>query len=257
MSGTGGDVSWRKADGWLSSLPCCDWFGVTCAEGSGELVKLRLADNDLHGTLPESLGLLGDLRELIIYGNSPGRGQTCEDPEAGCLTGTIPPNLGGLQKLEQLYLHYNRLSGTVPSLRGMAPSLRFIHIGGNVASRDCADPCGGLSGGLDWLAELTSLEEVLLWENRFSGPFSSAMEGLQRLVRSHDHWLRRCSRISEMIVRAGTAGGRPQPSVDHHPRLLRQPRESGRGLSLRQRAERHCARIPRQPQQARAPLHAR
>ena len=187
MSGTGGDVSWRKADGWLSSLPCCDWFGVTCAEGSGELVKLRLADNDLHGTLPESLGLLADLRELIIYGNSPGRGQTCEDPEVGCLTGTIPPNLGGLQKLEQLYLHYNRLSGTVPSLRGMAPSLRFIHIGGNVASRDCADPCGGLSGGLDWLAELTSLEEVLLWENRFSGPFPWAMEGLQRLVRSHDH----------------------------------------------------------------------
>ena len=181
-------MSWRKADGWLSSLPCCDWFGVTCAEDSGELVKLRLADNGLHGTLPESLGLLGDLRELIIYGNSPGRGQTCEDPEAGCLTGTIPPNLGGLQKLEQLYLHYNRLSGTVPSLRGMAPTLRFIHIGGNVASRDCVDPCGGLSGGLDWLAELTSLEEVLLWENRFSGPFPSAMGGLQRLVRSHDHW---------------------------------------------------------------------
>ena len=64
-------------------------------------------------------------------------------------------NLGGLQKLEQLYLHYNRLSGTVPSLRGMAPSLRFIHIGGNVASRNCADPCGGLSGGLSGLPLLT------------------------------------------------------------------------------------------------------
>ena len=96
------------------------------------------------------------------------------------------------------------------------------------AAREMVDdgPIDVLTG--DWLAELTSLEEVLLWENRFSGPFPSAMGGLQRLVRSHDQLgCAAAPGISEMIVRAGTAGGRPQPPVDHYPRLLRQPRQPG------------------------------
>jgi hypothetical protein len=58
---------WRDSDGWGDdSQPCCEWFGVTCDTAHSALNKLRLANNDLRGTLPESLGRLDELEELIM-----------------------------------------------------------------------------------------------------------------------------------------------------------------------------------------------
>ena len=38
-----------------------------------------------------------------------------------------------------------------------------------------------MSGGLEWLGELQSLEEVLLWRNSFAGPLPSMMRTMSRL----------------------------------------------------------------------------
>ena len=103
------------------------------------MVKLRLRGNGLRGTLPESMGLLGGLEELVLAENS--------------LTGTLPPTLTNLTAMRKVYLHYNGLSGAVPSLAGMQ-QLHFLHLGGQDG--------GGLTGGLGWLGELRALEEVRL-----------------------------------------------------------------------------------------------
>ena len=163
---TGGD-GWKKKEGWGSegarATPCCEWHGVTCDANSSAVVKLRLRENDLSGTLPDGVGLLAGLNELIVYGNKE-------------LTGTIPATFTNLTHLRRLYLHYNGLSGTVPSLAGMQ-RLEYLHIGGHRTGG------GDFTGGLEWLDELQALEEVLLWDNLFHGPFPDAMRRMSRLQR--------------------------------------------------------------------------
>ena len=51
-----------------------------------------------------------------------------------------------------------------------------MHIGGQGDGE-------GLSGNLEWLGELRALEEVLLWENSFEGPFPETMRHLAKLAR--------------------------------------------------------------------------
>lgn len=80
-----------------------------------------------------------------------------------------------LSELQKLYLHYNGLTGTVPSLSGMH-QLTFIHIGGNGLHGGV-----GLHGGLEWLGELQALEEVLIWDNAFSGPLPERMRTMRAL----------------------------------------------------------------------------
>jgi hypothetical protein len=153
---------WRSNDGWASDdTPCCEWHGVTCNHNSSTIVKLRLAENGLSGTLVESLGLLDGLDELVIYGNA-------------ALSGTIPERLARLSELKKLYLHYNSLSGTVPPLIGM-DRLSLLHIGGQKS--------GGLQGGLQWLGDLRALEEVLIWDNSFTGTLPERMRTMSRLKR--------------------------------------------------------------------------
>ena len=177
---TEGATSWRDTEGWGTDEPCCEWHGVTCDANSSAVTTLRLANNYLRGTLPDSLGSLGPgLEQLIIYGNSPGRNGNCADGAGtGCLTGTIPATLNLLSGLKKIYLHYNVMSGTVPSLRFMT-QLEFIHLGGNIPT--WGENGGGMSGDLEWLGELQALEEVLLWTNSFSGTLPSTMRSMSRL----------------------------------------------------------------------------
>lgn len=63
---TGGD-GWKQHKGWNSPANPCDWYGVFCdveAIDSGTVAvvaSLDLADNGLHGRLPESLATLSGL----------------------------------------------------------------------------------------------------------------------------------------------------------------------------------------------------
>lgn len=63
---------WRHRDGWGGSPGTeCDWYGVICDYvWPGVAVRaLFLGENNLAGTLPDSLGNLTELRELLLYGN--------------------------------------------------------------------------------------------------------------------------------------------------------------------------------------------
>jgi hypothetical protein len=76
------------------------------------------------------------------------------------------------------------MSGTVPPLEGMQ-QLTYMHIGGNGGRFGEV----GMQGGLEWLGALGALEEVLLWDNEFRGPFPTSMRGsssLKRLELGHN-----------------------------------------------------------------------
>jgi len=93
------------------------------------LVDLEIIDYngnvEISGTIPTELGMIDNLRELILSGNS----LTGEIPDALCgamslqvldllsnmLTGVIPPCLVGLPEIRTLMLDVNMLNGQIPS----------------------------------------------------------------------------------------------------------------------------------------------
>ena len=54
----------------------------------------------MSGEIPPELGNLANLQELFLYGNQ--------------LSGEIPPELGNLANLQELFLYGNQLSGEIP-----------------------------------------------------------------------------------------------------------------------------------------------
>ena len=101
--------SWTNSQNWLVGDPCISgWFGVTCNSGYG-IVSLDLSNNNVAGTLPNSIGNLTFLTKLALGGNG--------------VTGSIPSSVSSMALLSYLLLSNNRLSGTVPALPAGLTSL--------------------------------------------------------------------------------------------------------------------------------------
>jgi len=126
---------------WKMEAPetVCSWHNVTCnTDGRvievdlyymeavvgtlpntlvdlSELKRLRLKGNpNLSGTIPEKIGKLKNLEELIL-----GRDR---------VSGTIPHSLYGLEKLDTLYLKQNFMSGTLSEAIGNLKNLDTLDI---------------------------------------------------------------------------------------------------------------------------------
>jgi hypothetical protein len=83
FAATGGD-RWTNRDGWGTSTPVCNWYGVFCDFVDGDanrpfLAGLSLALNNLVGEVPASLGDLTSLQSLDVTRNR--------------LSGTVPAPL--------------------------------------------------------------------------------------------------------------------------------------------------------------------
>ena len=96
---------------------------MTCANASSassaerRVEQLRLAGQDLVGTLPAKLAELTRLKLLDLGENM--------------LEGPVPLELGKMASLESLDLHQNNLNGTVPeSLRDLK-NLHFLELSHN------------------------------------------------------------------------------------------------------------------------------
>ena len=64
----GGD-DWDYNTDWKSEEPLREWFGVE-TDGDGNVISLRLADNNLSGDIPvEFLSCFSELKELALWGN--------------------------------------------------------------------------------------------------------------------------------------------------------------------------------------------
>ncbi|CAM9439988.1 unnamed protein product [Ectocarpus sp. 13 AM-2016] len=89
-------ANWERKSNWNTDAGLATWEGVKL-NYVGRVVGLSLLDNNLHGSIPEALGALSELKYLDMGNNK--------------LTGSIPGVVGGLGKLEHLFLYGNQLSG--------------------------------------------------------------------------------------------------------------------------------------------------
>ncbi len=92
-----------------------NWYGISV--GRGNVTEIGLANNGLTGTLPRELGLLEKVWSLGLYGNEIG--------------GTIPPEIGDLPLLTVLALGENRFEGEIPPELGNMPELRVLMLNEN------------------------------------------------------------------------------------------------------------------------------
>ena len=127
-----GGPSWRRSDGWLTDAPAGDWYGVE-TDQSGRVVGLDLgAEFDLEthyhfgdglgltGSIPPELGRLAKLEELILF--------------ACGVRGPIPPELGRLASLRELDLSSNEFTELAPAVFVGLANLAFLDLSRNPGS---------------------------------------------------------------------------------------------------------------------------
>ncbi|XP_068652681.1 putative leucine-rich repeat receptor-like serine/threonine-protein kinase At2g24130 [Aristolochia californica] len=145
--------------------------------GSNELTvncsrfqELELAGNNVSGELPSVVGDLSTsllqlhLEENLIYGFIPPSisnlaNLTLLNLSFNLFNGSIPSEIGRMNKLERVYLSSNLLSGHIPAAFGDIPHLGLLDLSRNK-----------LSGTIpDSLSDLTQLRRVWLNNNQLSG----------------------------------------------------------------------------------------
>ncbi|KAK4567565.1 hypothetical protein RGQ29_003365 [Quercus rubra] len=85
------------------------------------LVILSLSGNRLSGEIPNGIGEIGSLEELVL--------------EANQLDGHLPKNLGNLSNLKRLVLNANNFTGTIPETFGKLTNLTELIDGTAISGR--------------------------------------------------------------------------------------------------------------------------
>ena len=179
-------VFFRIPDATTDGLPTC--FAVNATGGSsGDLVfdayqSLRLASNNLIGSLPPEIALLSNLKILQLHENSltgpiPSylsalTSLNVLDMENTSLTGTLPTQLLGITTLTKLYLGDNSLNGTLPMQLGQLINIETLQLNGNQFT-------GPIPSELALLSN--KLTRLFLTNNRIGGPIPGAMQQLTNM----------------------------------------------------------------------------
>lgn len=162
--------NWTISTNWLSDRPLEEWHGVT-TDRAGRVTELtlytpdwerpvdsgELRGNGLRGSIPAELGQLDRLQRLDLRNNN--------------LSGPIPPQLGELSELRALLLDLNWLSGPIPPQVGDLSRLQRLSLSGNRLS-------GPIPGELGKLSELDSLH---LDRNKLSEAIPIQLSHLSKL----------------------------------------------------------------------------
>ena len=142
-------------DNWLCEAPLDQWAGVTTDE-NGRVTGLEL-DNNMRGSIPPELGNLDKLQRLDLSGNE--------------LSGLIPSELGNLQNLQYLNLDDNELSGSIPPELGNLQNLQYLNLDDNHL-RGLIPP---------ELGDLQNLQTLRLFYNDLRGSIPSELGNLRNL----------------------------------------------------------------------------
>ena len=168
---------------WDVDTPIIEWEGITLGGVPLRVHGLDLTSRGLTGQIPPGLGGLAELGDLWLGDN--------------LLTGAIPAELGSLRRLWWLWLNDNQLSGPIPAELGGMPRLSWVNLGHNQLGGPIPASLGRLSARHLWLdhndlsgpipAELGALPAQTLWlhNNRLSGPIPAELGSLPNL-----EWLR-------------------------------------------------------------------
>ena len=138
---------------WANSLSMTSWDGITVS--GGRVTVLNLGSRQLTGTLPAALNSLTGLQDLWLHSNR--------------LSGSIP-TLSSLTSLQSLLLAANRLSGEIPSLSSLT-NLSNLQLTAN-----------RLSGEIPSLSGLTNLASLQLHDNRLTGFTETILSNLPILT---------------------------------------------------------------------------
>ncbi len=152
-----GDTAWVNADGWLSA-PLDQWNGVSLGP-DGRVVEVWLADNNLTGTLPESLKNLDSLKRFYFWNNPELSGNlfdflinypALERVSAhDCnFTGTILPDVFHPGLLE-IRVFNNQLTGEIPIEISNSPLMDQFNVSGNLLTGTIPTSIGELKNVIE------------------------------------------------------------------------------------------------------------
>ena len=175
-----GGPGWTNSTNWKTAAPLDQWYEVT-TDAEGRVIALNLDENELTGSIPPELGNLTRLEFLHLNNNG--------------LTGTIPPELGNLSRLRWLELDQNELSGTIPPELGNLSRLRWLELGPNELTGTIPRELGNLIYLRDLhlyyneltgtippeLGDLTNLERLWLNGNKLTGTIPRELGNLTKL----------------------------------------------------------------------------
>ncbi|KAL2612110.1 hypothetical protein R1flu_023802 [Riccia fluitans] len=154
---------WRnpaQLSSWSNSTPTCSgqWFGVSCDEQNTTVTMLQLSGTNLkNAAIPPIIGNLTNLTELFL--------DLCN------LAGEIPKTIGALKSLVLLNFDTNGLQGTIPAEIGELTNLTSLILSSN-----------NLSGDLPDLSRLQSVLYLDLGPNSaLTGPFPRWIGTLSQL----------------------------------------------------------------------------
>ena len=151
-----GGATWTDNTNWLSAEALSEWHGVS-TDTDGRVTGLILTNNQLTGTIPPELGGLTNLQLLWLQDNQ--------------LTGTIPAELGDLTSLQELLLFNNQLTGTIPPELGDLANLISLSLWGNALDGEIPEELGGL----------TNLQFLFLQDNQLTGTIPAELGDLTSL----------------------------------------------------------------------------
>ena len=172
--------NWSNRAGWLSATPPGAWHGVN-VDADGRVTELLLPRNNLSGPIPPELGGLDRLRFVDLQYNA--------------LSGSLPPELGDLADLERLHLGHNELAGPIPPELGDLADLWWLELRENELTGNIPPELGDLvdllvldlrenelTGPLPpELGDLADLERLHLGENKLAGPIPPELGDLADL----------------------------------------------------------------------------
>ncbi|CAM9220590.1 unnamed protein product [Ectocarpus sp. 13 AM-2016] len=190
-----------------------NYLGGTIPEALGALTELKeldLFNNKLTGPIPEAFGALKDLEILTLIGNKLTGEKTCVCKDdiihfmnklhrsnlfhvLNACTGSIPPWLGSLKKLQQLGLNGNELAGPIPETLGALTELTGLLLSYNKLTGPIPEALGALKGASylwfdhnkltdsipKWLGSLSMLRGLRLNDNQLVGPIPEALGALK------------------------------------------------------------------------------
>ncbi|KAL8155041.1 hypothetical protein AgCh_000429 [Apium graveolens] len=121
----------------LDSMPYSVQRNMCC------LYSLRLAKNELEGTLPADLGLtLLNLREFYFGGNR--------------LTGPLPPSMTNMSNLVKFDISENNITGPIPYNLGSLPNIQWLSLGPNALGNNM-QPDIVVTGAVSWKSSRQTL----------------------------------------------------------------------------------------------------
>lgn len=233
--------NWRNNTGWLTTNTPCTWYGISCGlldsqlrvttielfgpsplDPTGNnltgdvppqigyldgLIRLNLSYNRISRVLPESIGYLTELEELLLIRRFGSASDGSIPAQIGYLTklrmfvisydvvGIIPTQIGYLTSLELLSLTNTSLTGSLPPQIGHLTELNSFSIRGsdelnegrpipleygNLRKLSLLDFSeANLTGPFpSWVGDLPALTNLYLDGNSFSGLYPAGLRDL-------------------------------------------------------------------------------